>query len=136
MEIKVELTKTPQEKPDVNNLSFGKYYTDHMFVMDYDDKQGWHDARIVPYGPFLMDPACMVLHYGQTTFEGLKAYKGKDGRIRLFRPEKNMIRLNRSNERVCMPQFDGPFVVEAIKKLVKIDEDWIPSAPGTSDLLL
>ena len=132
MEIKVELTKTPKEKPDVNNLSFGKYYTDHMFVMDYDDKQGWHDARIVPYEPFLMDPACMVLHYGQTTFEGLKAYKGKDGRIRLFRPEKNMIRLNRSNERVCMPQFDGPFVVEAIKKLVKTDEDWIPSAPGTS----
>lgn len=132
MEIKVELTKTPKEKPDMNNLGFGNYYTDHMFVMDYDDKNSWHDARIVPYGPFLMDPACMVLHYGQTTFEGLKAYKGKDGKIRLFRPEKNMARLNRSNERVCMPRFDGDFVVEAIKKLVKIDEDWIPSAPGTS----
>ncbi len=132
MELKIELRKDLKEKPDMTNLGFGNYYTDHMFVMDYTDGIGWHDARIVPYAPFLMDPACMVLHYGQTTFEGLKAYKGKNGQIRLFRPEKNMERLNRSNDRVCIPQFDGPFVVEAIKKLVKIDEDWIPSEPGTS----
>lgn len=132
MEIKVELRKDLKEKPDMSNLGFGNYYTDHMFVMDYTEGIGWHDARIVPNEPFLMDPACMVLHYGQTTFEGLKAYKGANGKIRLFRPEKNMERLNRSNERVCIPQFDGPFVVEAIKKLVKIDESWIPSEPGTS----
>ncbi len=132
MEIKVELRKELKQKPDMTNLGFGNYYTDHMFVMDYTEGIGWHDARIVPNEPFLMDPACMVLHYGQTTFEGLKAYKGKNGQIRLFRPEKNMERLNRSNERVCIPQFDGPFVVEAIKKLVKIEEDWIPSEPGTS----
>ncbi len=132
MELKIELRKDLKEKPDMSNLGFGNYYTDHMFVMDYTDGIGWHDARIVPYGPFSMEPACMVLHYGQTTFEGLKAYKGKNGQIRLFRPEKNMERLNRSNERVCIPQFDGPFVVEAIKKLVKIDESWIPTDPGTS----
>lgn len=132
MEIKVELRKDLKEKPDMSKLGFGAYYTDHMFVMDYTEGIGWHDARIVPNEPFLMDPACMVLHYGQTTFEGLKAYKGANGKIRLFRPEKNMERLNRSNERVCIPQFDGPFVVGAIKKLVKIDEDWIPSEPGTS----
>lgn len=132
MELKIELRKNLKEKPDMSNLGFGNYYTDHMFVMDYTDGIGWHDARIVPNEPFMMDPACMVLHYGQTTFEGLKAYKGKNGQIRLFRPEKNMERLNRSNDRVCIPQFDGPFVVEAIKKLVKIDEDWIPSEPGTS----
>jgi len=132
VELKIELRKELKEKPDMSNLGFGNYYTDHMFVMDYTDGIGWHDARIVPYAPFLMDPACMVLHYGQTTFEGLKAYKGKNGQIRLFRPEKNMERLNRSNERVCIPQFDGPFVVEAIKKLVKIDESWIPTEPGTS----
>ena len=132
MELKIELRKDLKEKPDMSNLGFGNYYTDHMFVMDYTDGIGWHDARIVPYGPFSMEPACMVLHYGQTTFEGLKAYKGKNGQIRLFRPEKNMERLNRSNERVCIPQFDGAFVVEAIKKLVKIDESWIPTEPGTS----
>lgn len=132
MELKIELRKELKEKPDMSNLGFGNYYTDHMFVMDYTEGIGWHDARIVPYGAFEMEPACMVLHYGQTTFEGLKAYKGKNGQIRLFRPEKNMARLNRSNERVCIPQFDGAFVVEAIKKLVKIDESWIPTEPGTS----
>ncbi len=132
MELKIELRKDLKEKPDMSNLGFGNYYTDHMFVMDYTDGIGWHDARIVPNEPFMMDPACMVLHYGQTTFEGLKAYKGKNGQIRLFRPEKNMERLNRSNDRVCIPQFDGPFVVEAIKKLVKIEEEWIPTEPGTS----
>ena len=132
MELKIELRKELKEKPDMSNLGFGNYYTDHMFVMDYTEGIGWHDARIVPYGAFEMEPACMVLHYGQTTFEGLKAYKGKNGQIRLFRPEKNMARLNRSNERVCIPQFDGDFVVEAIKKLVKIDESWIPTEPGTS----
>ncbi|MBE6008070.1 MAG: branched-chain amino acid aminotransferase [Lachnospiraceae bacterium] len=132
MELKIELRKDLKEKPDMSNLGFGNYYTDHMFVMDYTDGIGWHDARIVPNEPFMMNPACMVLHYGQTTFEGLKAYKGKNGQIRLFRPEKNMERLNRSNDRVCIPQFDGPFVVEAIKKLVKIEEEWIPTEPGTS----
>lgn len=132
MEIRVEKAKTVKQKPDKNHLGFGQYYTDHMFVMDYSIEKGWYDPRIIPYQPLSMDPASMVLHYGQTTFEGLKAYYSVDGEILLFRPEKNMARLNVSNERLCIPQLDEQFAVECIKELVKIDKDWIPTAPGTS----
>lgn len=132
MEIKIELTSTPKQKPDMENLGFGNYYTDHMFEMDYTKGIGWHDPKIVPYHQLIMDPASMVLHYGQTTFEGLKAYKGKDGTIRLFRPEKNMERLNTSNERLVIPDLDVDFCVEAIKKLVEVDKNWIPTGEGTS----
>lgn len=132
MELKIEKAKTLKEKPDQKHLGFGNYYTDHMFVMDYTEGKGWHDARIVPYAPLSLDPACMVLHYGQATFEGLKAYHGKNDEVLLFRPEKNMERLNISNERLCIPQFDGDFVKEAIKTLVRIEKDWIPTDPGTS----
>lgn len=103
----------------MNNLGFGNYYTDHMFEMDYTEGIGWHDARIVPYHSLIMDPASMVLHYGQTTFEGLKAYRGQDGTIRLFRPEKNMERLNTSNDRLVIPHIDVDFGVKAIKTLWK-----------------
>ena len=124
--------KQLKEKPDFKNLGFGNYYTDYMFVMDYSEEKGWYDPRIEPYGPIMMEPASMVLHYGQTTFEGLKAYYGVDGDIRLFRPEKNMARLNESNKRVCIPEFDGDLVIEGIKKLVNIEKDWIPREEGTS----
>lgn len=133
MEIKIERTKNPKTKPmDESKLGFGNYYTDHMFVMNYDEGMGWHDARIVPYAPVELDPAAMCLHYGQEVFEGLKAYRCADGQIRLFRPDKNMARLNLSNDRLCIPPIDEEFAVEAIKALVKVDEDWIPSAEGTS----
>ena len=133
MEIKITKTTTPKQKPaDQSTLGFGKYYTDHMFIMNYDDGQGWHDARIVPYGPIELDPAAMCLHYGQEVFEGMKAYKTEDGGVQLFRPEKNMARLNVSNERLCIPLIDEAFCVEAIKKLVEVDQDWIPTQPGTS----
>ena len=132
MEIKVELAKTLKEKPDMSNLSFGTVYTDHMFEMDYTEGIGWHDARIVPYHSLMMDPASMVLHYGQSTFEGLKAYKTPEGTIRLFRPEKNFERLNISNERLVIPKLDVDFCVEALKKLVEIEKDWIPTGEGTS----
>ena len=131
-EIKFIESQNLKEKPDMNNLGFGNYYTDYMFVMHYTEGKGWHDARIEPYGPLTMDPASMVLHYGQATFEGLKAYYGVNGDIRLFRPEKNMARLNESNKRLCIPEFDGDFVIEGIKKLVNIEKEWIPTAPGTS----
>lgn len=131
-EIKFIESKNLKEKPDMKNLGFGNYYTDYMFVMDYTEGKGWHDARIEPYGPLMMDPASMVLHYGQATFEGLKAYYGVDGDIRLFRPEKNMQRLNESNKRLCIPELDVDFAIEGIKKLVKIEKDWIPTEPGTS----
>ena len=105
MEIRFEEAKTLKEKPDQNNLGFGKYMTDYIFVCDWHRDQGWHDARIVPYAPIEMDPACVTLHYAQETFEGLKAYRRDDGRIQLFRPEKNAERMIRSNERLCMPAF-------------------------------
>lgn len=133
MEIKITKTTTPKQKPaDQSTLGFGKFYTDHMLIMNYDEGQGWHDARIVPYGPIELDPAAMCLHYGQEVFEGMKAYKTADSGVQLFRPEKNMARLNVSNERLCIPLIDEAFCVEAIKKLVEVDQDWIPTEAGTS----
>lgn len=132
MEIKLELNKTLKTKPSDNELGFGKHFTDHMFIMDYDEGVGFHDARIVPYGPIEIEPASMVLHYAQETFEGLKAYRHQDGVISLFRPYMNAQRMNRSNERLCMPKIPEDMFVEAIKKLVEVESDWVPSAPGTS----
>lgn len=132
MEIKIQKTTSPKQKPDQTKLGFGQYYTDHMFIMNYDEGQGWHDPRIVPYGPFSLDPAAMVLHYAQEIFEGLKAYRTADGKIQLFRPEKNMARMNVSCERLCIPLIDEEFAIKAIKTLVKVDEDWIPTEEGTS----
>jgi len=133
MEIKITRTTSPKAKPaDQTKLGFGKYYTDHMFIMNYDEGQGWHDARIVPYAPFELDPASMVLHYAQEVFEGLKAYRRADGKIQLFRPEKNMARMNVSCERLCIPKIDEEFAIEAIKTLVDIDKDWVPTEEGTS----
>ena len=132
-EITIERTQHPKQKPtDQTRLGFGNYYTDHMFLMNYDEGKGWHDPRIVPYGPIELDPAAMCLHYGQEVFEGLKAYRTEDGRILLFRPDRNMALLNSSNERLCIPAIDEAFAVEAIKKLVSVDQDWIPTAEGTS----
>ncbi len=132
MNISITKTANPKQKPDQNNLGFGTYFTDHMFIMDYTEGKGWHDPRIVPYAPLEMDPASMVLHYGQAIFEGLKAYKAKNGHILLFRPDKNMARVNSSNERLVIPRIDEDFGVQAIKELVNVDSDWIPDAPGTS----
>ncbi len=133
MNIKIEKTQNPKQKPDFKSaLGFGKIFTDHMFVMNYTEGQGWHDARIVPYANLELSPASMVFHYGQEMFEGLKAYKGDDGKTRLFRPEMNAKRANASNDRLCIPRIPEEDFVEAIKALVKIDEDWIPTEPGTS----
>ena len=127
MEIKITKTTSPKAKPaDESKLGFGKIFTDHMFLMNYDEGQGWHDARIVPYGPIPLEPSAMCLHYGQADFEGMKAYRTESGKIQLFRPEQNMARMNVSNDRLCIPQIDEAFGVEAIKKLVEIDQDWFP----------
>lgn len=130
--ITIERNQSPKSKPDQNNLGFGNYFTDHMFIMDYTEGKGWHDPRIIPYQPLILDPATMVFHYGQAIFEGLKAYKAQDGRILLFRPHQNMARVNFSNDRLCIPPIDVDFGVEAIKTLVKLEKDWIPQAEGTS----
>ncbi|MCI8553602.1 MAG: branched-chain amino acid aminotransferase, partial [Clostridiales bacterium] len=132
-EIRVERTRQPKEKPaDTTQLGFGRYFTDHMFLMNYDAGQGWHDPRIVPYAPLEMDPAAMCLHYGQEVFEGMKAYRAPNGGIALFRPDKNMARLNLSNERLCIPLIDEELGVEAVKRLVEVDQDWIPQARDTA----
>ena len=118
--------------PAADKLGFGQYFTDHMFVMDYYEGRGWVDPRIVPYADIPLSPAAVVLHYGQEIFEGMKAYHTPAGKAVLFRPEKNMERLNLSAERLCMPKVDEEFCVKAIKKLVAIDEDWIPEGENTS----
>lgn len=133
MDIRVELTSSPKTKPtDESNLGFGHLFTDHMFIMNYDNGQGWHNARIVPYGPLDLSPASMCLHYAQEVFEGLKAYRTADNKIQLFRPEENFKRLNVSNERLVIPQVDVDFCVEALDKLVDIDKDWVPHSDGAS----
>ncbi|CAB1250044.1 MAG: branched-chain amino acid aminotransferase [Oscillospiraceae bacterium] len=132
-EIRVELTKNPKQKPAPGApLPFGTIFSDHMFLMDYDKGKGWHDARIVPFGNLDMSPAAMCLHYGQSVFEGMKAYRAVDGRILLFRPDRNMARMNSSNDRLCIPQIDEKFAEKAIEKLVSVDKDWIPTSEGAS----
>ncbi|MBR6790423.1 MAG: branched-chain amino acid aminotransferase [Oscillospiraceae bacterium] len=132
MEITIQRTTAPKQKPDENHLIFGHEFTDHMFMMDWDKENGWHDAKIVPYGPLLLSPASNCLHYSQETFEGLKAYRTADGSIQLFRPEENFKRLNNSNDRLSMPRIDVDFALEALKTLVELDKDWVPYGDGRS----
>ena len=133
LDIRIELTKTPKAKPtDESALGFGKVFSDHMFVMDYNPEQGWHDARIIPYQNFSMDPASVVFHYAQEIFEGLKAYRTAEGKIQLFRPDCNAQRCNDSADRMCMPQIPVEDFVQAVKALVKVEADWVPHSDGTS----
>lgn len=131
LNITINKTQTPKAKPE-GALSFGKIFTDHMFQMDYTEGKGWHDARIVPFENLSISPAAQIFHYGQEMFEGLKAYKGKDGKSYLFRPDMNAKRANATSERLCIPRIPEEDFVQAIKAVVKVDEDWIPTDPGTS----
>ncbi len=133
MEIRYELTKNPKQKPaDESKLGFAKQFSDHMFVMDYTEGEGWHDARIVPYQSFSIDPATVVLHYAQEIFEGLKAYRTADNKIQLFRPECNGARMNDSADRLCIPNIPVEDFVQAVKALVEVDKDWVPHIDGSS----
>ncbi len=135
MEYELTVTKTenPKAKPaDESKLGFGRIFSDHMFAMDWDQSVGWHDARIIPYGNLSISPASSVLHYGSEIFEGLKAYRNVKGQIVLFRPEENFARMNRSADRLGLPQFPADFMLEALKKLVALDADWVPHAEGSS----
>ena len=132
MNISITRRETLKEKPEASTLGFGQYFTDHMFMMDYTPETGWTNARIVPYGDLTVSPACTALHYGSEIFEGLKAYRRPDGGIQLFRPIENVRRMNRSAERLCLPTIPEEDLLEAIKAIVDIDRDWVPSAPGTS----
>lgn len=119
-------------KPDPNNLGFGAHFSDHMLVMPYDSVNGWHCPQITKYQNFSLDPAAMVFHYGQAIFEGLKAYRGSDGQLFLFRPTDNLRRLNDSATRMCMPPIPVDKVLEALEKLIVLDSDWVPNSPGAS----
>ena len=132
MNITVTKTTHPGTLPPADTLGFGSVFTDHMFVMDYTEQAGWHDARIVPYGPLSLSPAASVLHYGTEVFEGMKAYRRPDSGVQLFRPWDNVERLNKSCDRLSLPQLDPDDALEAIRRLVEVDQDWVPSAPGTS----
>ena len=132
MDIKITRAATTGTRPKDSELGFGTVFTDHMFVMDYTEGQGWHDARIEPFADFSLSPAAMVFHYGQAIFEGLKAYKTPEGKIQFFRARDNYARLNRSAKGLCIPEVDVDFVMDAMKKLVKLEENWIPETLGTS----
>ena len=132
MEIKVTRAAQLKEKPDSSKLVFGKCMTDHMFIIDYDQGEGWHDARIVPYGPLMIDPAAKVLHYAEEIFEGLKAYRTAEGSIQLFRVMDNIRRLNLSADRLCMPQIPEDMAFEGIKALVEMEQEWVPHEKDTS----
>lgn len=132
LNIRYELTNNKKTKPDQSKLGFGKFFTDHMFMMNYTEGKGWYDPRIIPYQNLSLDPSAMVFHYAQETFEGLKAYKSPDGEILLFRPEMNVNRMNRSNTRVCIPELDVDDAIQAIKAIVECDKDWVPDLEGTS----
>ena len=130
-EIKIEKAKTLKEKPDFTKLGFGKYFTDHMFVMQYSDDKGWHDAKIVPFDYIPIHPASTVLHYGAEIFEGMKAYRTADG-YQMFRPLENIRRMNDSAERLCLPTLPEEFTLKALTELITLEYDWIPDQPGTS----
>ena len=132
MEIKITKAAVLKEKPDSSTLGFGKIFTDHMFMMDWNSEKGWYNARIVPFGRIDLHPASTVLHYGSEIFEGLKAYRRKDGKVQMFRPIENIRRMNRSAERLCLPEIPEDLAMQVLTTFVELEQDWTPSAEGTS----
>ena len=135
MAIKI-IEASPEKKKtrpaDESKLGFGKHFTDHMFTMKYKESTGWYDPLIEPYGALQLDPTAMCFHYGQEIFEGLKAYRGKNDEIYLFRPMENIKRMNMSAERLCMAQIDEDVFLEALIKFVLLEKEWIPRQAGSS----
>jgi len=132
LDIKIEKTTCPKEKPAASTLGFGKKFSDHMFVMEYKEGEGWKNPRIIPFGNISLSPASTVFHYGAEIFEGMKAYRTPEGKIQMFRPYENAKRMNNSAERICLPEIPEEDFVQALEALVKIDADWVPSEPETS----
>ena len=132
MEITITKSAALKEKPPVKGLPFGKVFTDHMFLMNYTDGIGWHDPRVVPYGPIPFELGTTVFHYGQEMFEGMKAYRTAEGKIQMFRPMENINRMNRSGERLCIPHIPEDVFMNALKTLINVEQDWVPSEEGTS----
>ena len=132
LDIKIEKATNLKAKTPDDQLGFGRIFTDHMFIMDYDAGQGWHDARIVPYGPISLDPSSVVFHYAQECFEGLKAYRTAENKIQLFRPDCNARRMNNTHARLCIPEIPVEDFIQAIKTLVEVEKDWVPHSEGSS----
>jgi len=132
MKIKFEESNLLKQKPNMEDLGFGRIFSDYMILVDYNQEKGWHDPRIVPYGPLNYNPGAMIFHYGQSTFEGLKAYYIDDNTIHLFRPEKNFERMNKSNDRLCIPRIDPEEFTNYIIEALKVEKDWIPKETGKS----
>ncbi len=130
--IRISRATTKKPKPRDSELTFGTIFTDHIFVMDFQEEKGWYDPRVEPYGPFPLDPAAAVLHYAQAVFDGLKAFRGRDGQVRLFRPQKHVERLIQSSQRLCIPPLDPDIALKSLVTLVGIEKDWVPSTVGTS----
>ena len=132
MDISITKTTTPKQMPPEDKLGFGKVFTDHMLMVDYEEGKGWHNARILPFGPITLHPASTVLHYGAEIFEGLKAYRRADGGVQLFRPMENVKRMNRSAERMSLPEMDENDMLELLTTFVRLEERWVPKSFGTS----
>ena len=133
LNIRIEKTTAPKAKPaDESKLGFGKIFSDHMALIDWNKEEGWHDARIVPFANFSIHPASTCLHYGSEIFEGLKAYRTADNKIQLFRPMENAKRMNNSADRLCLPALPEEDFMQLMTELVKVDADWVPHADGTS----
>lgn len=129
----VEYARAMKQKPeDESKLGFGKLFTDHMLVMDFERDKGWHDMRIVPYGDFSMDPATVVYHYGQAIFEGMKCYRNADGKLRLFRAHDNFERMNEGGQRMSMPPMDVEACHAGLRQLLDVEREWVPRSEGTS----
>ena len=118
--------------PPEDKLGFGKVFTDHMLLVDWQEGKGWYNARIEPFGRISLHPASTVLHYGAEIFEGLKAYRREDGGVQLFRPMENIKRMNRSAERMSLPEMDEKDMLELLTTFVKLEEKWVPKSFGTS----
>src|SRR5947199_3001703 len=130
--IRITRATAKKPKPRDSELTFGTVFTDHMFVMDFQEEKGWYDPRIEPYGPFPLDPAAAVLHYAQAVFDGLKAFRSRDGKVRLFRPQKHVERLIESSRRLCIPPLDPELALKSLVTLVGMEKDWVPATVGTS----
>ncbi|MBF0352965.1 MAG: branched-chain amino acid aminotransferase [SAR324 cluster bacterium] len=135
MELNIRTLPDSQRKTppaDISKVAFGTVMTDHMFMMEWDKGKDWHSARIEPYHKLELDPSAMIFHYGPEAFEGLKAYKSANGQHVLFRPKVNFERMNRTAQRMCLPEIDIEFVLSSLKKLLQVESRWIPESPGTS----
>ena len=132
IDIAIHRTGQSKPRPPSSDLGFGQYFTDHMFLMDFETGRGWHSPRLVPYAPLALDPAASALQYAQGLFDGCKAIRGQDGKIRLFRPDRHCERMTQGAMRMSMPMVTADVMLQAVIAFVRLEQDWVPSAPNTA----